>query len=386
MNIPELKKKKDLLFHGILALIGCGVMYYIFFVDGRQGTTEQPTARLISELPDGNVDPMPTKKAAYENARYEESKPEKMKSLDDYLFRLTREASDAPDGAPREAPGAEPIPFSGASEKPLVTSNHRIYDDFDLLAEENDRLRDDLDRLRREKKNNQSNLLEKEKLEVLKQVARSFAKQELPEPVVIRDEHAGAARVRGEEKELVTTLSDDLYLDRPYNAGFITAVGASGETARNTIRAVIHEGVTVRDGSRVMLRLTEPLRAGDITVERNRRIAGTARIQGDRLHIIISSIACEGNIIPVHVKVFDSDGVEGIYAPSAATVTAAKEAAADVSTSLGSISVARSITDQIAMDATRSLLQGGSRLLSKKARTEKVTLRENYRVLLVPQK
>lgn len=377
--ITNIKNRKDLLFYVALAAIGGAFLYYIFFIDGKENSNQVQTASLIDELPDANVKPLKDKKAAYEAAAYEDSKHEKMKSLNDYMFDLSQDKSADFSG---NSTNDENIISSLTTQ--LNTTNSRIYEDFDNLAIENERLNYEIDRLRRERNNNSGDS-EREKLALMKQFIQSQSpKEEIPDPVI--DEYADAIEVSKPEKELVTTLADELYLDMPYNAGFITAVGTGYETGKNTIKACVYEEVTVMDGERVMLKLLEPLQAGSILIPKNQLVAGTARIKGDRLDIIISSIEYAGNIIPVHLKVYDTDGVNGIFCPGSAELSAAKEAAANASSGLGSISIAKNAGQQIAMDASRAVMQGGSQLLSRKMRTVKVTLKANYQVLLLPQK
>ena len=87
------------------------------------------------------------------------------------------------------------------------------------------------------------------------------------------------------------------------------------------------------------------------------------------------------------MTVYDTDGSAGIYCPGSEELNAAKEITANAGSSLGSsISFATSAGQQIAMDVTRGLISGGSQYLSKKMRVVKVTLKENYQVLLLPKK
>lgn len=67
--------------------------------------------------------------------------------------------------------------------------------------------------------------------------------------------------------------------------------------------------------------------------------------------------------------------------------TAAKEVLGDVSQSMGgSISFAGSAGQQVAMDLTRGVLQGGTRFISQRVKAVKVKLKAGYRVLLVTKK
>ena len=155
----------------------------------------------------------------------------------------------------------------------------------------------------------------------------------------------------------------------------------------NTIAACISENQTVEQGGRVRLRLLQPLQAGNITVPANSLVTGAAVIRGERLDILISSIEYAGNIIPVQLATYDIDGQKGIFVPGSETRSAAKDAAGTVSESMGnSVSFARSAGQQVVMDLTRGVMQGGTRLIAGRVRAVRVTLKAGYKVLLVTKK
>ena len=163
----------------------------------------------------------------------------------------------------------------------------------------------------------------------------------------------------------------------------LAAVGNSYSMGKNTIRACVHNDQTLMDGQTVKLRLLEPLQAGNIIVPKNSLVSGSAKIQGERLEILVSSLEYAGNIIPVELAVYDSDGQKGLSVPSSLEQEATKEAMANIGAGLGtSISIAQSAGQQVAMDITRGLMQGGSQYLAKKFRTVKVHLKANYQVML----
>lgn len=95
---------------------------------------------------------------------------------------------------------------------------------------------------------------------------------------------------------------------KPRNYGFNTAVGSGYSMGKNTIRACVHNDQTLMDGQTVKLRLLEPLQAGNVIVPKNSLVSGSAKVQGERLDILVSSLEYAGNIIPVELAVYDSDG------------------------------------------------------------------------------
>ena len=170
---------------------------------------------------------------------------------------------------------------------------------------------------------------------------------------------------------------------QPRNYGFNTAVGTGYAMGRNTIAACIHQDQTLTDGQAVKLRLLEPMQAGSIVVPKNTLVAGTAKVQGERLDILVSSIEYAGNIIPVELAVFDTDGQKGLSVPSSMEQEAFNEAMANIGSGLGtSISFTQNAGQQVAMDVTRGLMQGASGYLAKKFRTVKVKLKAGYKVML----
>ena len=181
-------------------------------------------------------------------------------------------------------------------------------------------------------------------------------------------------------------LSDAEFMRRysqPRNYGFNTAVGSGYALGKNTIAACIHQDQTVMDGQQVKLRLLEPLQAGNLTIPRNTVVSGTGKVQGERLDITVSSVQYQGNILPVELAVYDNEGMKGLCIETSLEREAAKEAMANIGGGLGtSISFARSAGQQVAMDITRGLMQGGSQYLAKKFRTVKVHLKAGDPLML----
>lgn len=208
--------------------------------------------------------------------------------------------------------------------------------------------------------------------------------EEKPEPVPVSRAESGTTSAL-EQPLADSAFVASLVVERNY--GFNTAVGSSYRMGMNTIPACISESQTLEQGGRVKLRLLDPLQAGSVTIPANSPVTGTADIRGERLDILVSSIEYAGNIIPVELATYDIDGQRGIFVPGSESRTAAKEVLGDVSQSMGgSISFAGSAGQQVAMDLTRGVLQGGTRFISQRVKAVKVKLKAGYRVLLVTKK
>lgn len=171
------------------------------------------------------------------------------------------------------------------------------------------------------------------------------------------------------------------------NYGFHTAIGTAEAAGKNTIAACVQGDQIVTDGQTVRLRLLEPMRVSGRTIPRNTTLVGTARLQGERLEIGIISLEHQGNIIPVELEVYDSDGQAGIFVPGSMETDAAKEIGANMGSSLGSsINISTDAGAQLASDLGKGVIQGVSQYISKRMRTVRVHLKSGYRVLLYQEK
>ena len=125
--------------------------------------------------------------------------------------------------------------------------------------------------------------------------------------------------------------------------------------------------------------------AGEIILESG--ILALAKIDGNRMQLLIKSIEVNGRILPVKLSAYDTDGQMGVYIPGSDEVSALKEMGANVGGSMGtSFTFSSSAKDQIISEVTRGVMQGAGQLLQKKLRTIKVTLKGGYRLFLVQTK
>lgn len=399
MDLQGVDKKKirDYAVKGGMILVFVGVLYYALAESSSSDEEKKPEG-LNMELPDGKSDPLKEKIKAYEEAQ-----PEKERgTLDDYLLSL--KTKQGVKDASKDDRSPYDVEIRDASDDPaglmalrrsLGTSGGDAYDkEVERMAEQNADLMSEVSELRREleqKKRMEDQLAFMEKSYQLAAKYREGSSGEKAAtatsvPDAIQPERE-TVEVTATDKDVVTTLSEELLLDAPYNYGFVTAVGSGYEIGANTIRAAIHGDQTITAGDRVMLRLLEPLQAGSVTIPRNYPIAGIARPGNDRVDIVIESIEYAGSIIPVSMKVYDTDGMPGVYCPGSLELDALKEGAASIGSGLGtSISFTRSAGQQVAMDLTRGAMTGLSGYVSKKVRTVKITLKSNYEVLLLPKK
>ncbi len=184
--------------------------------------------------------------------------------------------------------------------------------------------------------------------------------------------------VQNVTRNVVSTLSAQT-ADR----GFNTSVGTTKSIGKNTIAAVIAGDQSVTNGQAVKLRTVEPMWIGNRLVPRNTAIVGEARLQGERLEVEITSVECEGSVYEIELRVYDSDGQEGINIPNSMESDALHEIGANMGSTMGSsINISTDAGAQIVSDVGRGLINGVSQYLTKKMRTVKVHLKAGYRVML----
>ena len=410
----QLQQRKKLMVYPLMGLLFLGSMWLIFAPSEERDVNRDTVGAFNADIPlpenDGIIG---DKRKAYEQAQAERRQAEKVRSLEDFAFS---EESDA-DRVEMELPDSEPErePFrdysdNGGGSRSSVTAYRDINRQLGSFYEEpkvdgeKEELKRQVEELKRQVEELTAKLEERERqaggiddqvalMEKSYELAAKYMGQNGKDGAAVQNDNsprqpAVAVQVARERtvSGLQQPLSDAEFMRRysqPRNYGFNTAVGSGYTMGKNTIRACIHGDQTIMDGQTVKLRLLEPLQAGNLVIPQNTLVAGTGKVQGERLDIVVSSIEYRGNLLPVELAVYDSDGQKGLSVPSSLEQEAAKEAMANIGGGLGtSISFARSAGQQVAMDITRGLMQGGSQYLAKKFRTVKVHLKAGYELML----
>ena len=404
LTSQQVQQRRKMIVFPLMFLAFAGCMYLIFAPSGKEDVNMESVGGFNADIPlpaeDGII---ADKQKAYEQAMLNRKQQDKIQSLQDFGFTgddETEEPQAEIDLMPEEDP--KPQRGGGVSSAYAYRDINRQLSTFyetPAVDEEKEDLKRQVaeltDRLQQQQNatptaDDQMALLEKS-YELAAKYMNSGQGQVAQVPVTGGiDRKPDAVAVQAIRETTVSGLqqpmSDADFIraySQPRNYGFNTAVGTGYAMGRNTIAACIHQDQTLTDGQAVKLRLLEPMQAGSIVVPKNTLVAGTAKVQGERLDILVSSIEYAGNIIPVELAVFDTDGQKGLSVPSSMEQEAFNEAMANIGSGLGtSISFARSAGQQVAMDVTRGLLQGTSGYLAKKFRTVKVKLKAGYKVML----
>lgn len=399
----EVRRRRKMLAYPLMLLVFGGAMWLIF---APSESGEPLRDGFNVEVPMPEEKGMPSdKRAAYELQAFERRQKEKMNTLQD----LAVAESDGNDGAdedvfqtqePAEA-GQSSIRTSADAYRDI---NRQIGSFYTQPEPEDDQKTLELEwRIQELERQAEEGRRAKEAAdEQLRLMEKSYemASRYLPQndvksvPTTAGTDKPKAVPVTQVSEQVVSRLaqpmSDAEFMERysrPHNMGFHTVTDQAHTAGRNSIRACIYRTVTVSDGKEAEIRLLEPVKVGDTYIPANTVLTATARINGERMDLSVTSVAYKGTIMPVELEVYDTGGMKGISVPGSQELTALKEMAANMGSTMGSsISISTDAGAQLASDLGRGVIQGMSQYLSTKFRTVRVTLKAGHEVLLVARK
>ena len=152
-----------------------------------------------------------------------------------------------------------------------------------------------------------------------------------------------AMEVLPERRQIVSSLDQpmsDVYFMEEYgkkarNMGFHSLVSTAVPTMRNTLKVVVDRTTVLKEGDNVVLRLLESAKVQGLRIPRQSRLIAVAKIEGNRMHLLVKSIEVDGHIIAVKLSAYDTDGQEGVYIPGSEDINALKEVGANIGGSMG---------------------------------------------------
>ncbi|MDO4707999.1 MAG: conjugative transposon protein TraM [Porphyromonadaceae bacterium] len=404
--------KKGLIFSGLGLL--CALSIWFIFAPSDKDKAEEHQG-LNKDIPQATVEQLTDNKLkAYElgdKSASEEQAQAEMGRLSDYFADATPEVQQA-----QQASSAK---IEGSLQR--YEENNRLLSSFyapDPHEEEREALRAEIGELREElrKKDSEAEDEEEKQLRLMErsyQMASKYlpkgtnlpanAFAEATERPIAEPQSKGNVTAAGEpilealteRREVVSSLAQPMtdsifmseYGTKERHLGFHSLASQKDAVQRNTLRVVVDRTTTLQEGEYVALRLLETARIKDLRIPRGGKLIAQAKIEGNRMQLLIKSIEVGGQITPVKLSAYDTDGQEGIYIPGSENVSALKEMGANIGGSMGtSFTFASSAKDQIISEAARGVMQGASQLLQKKLRTIKVTLKGGYRLFLVQTK
>ena len=417
-EVQRLKRQKMIVLPAmVLAFIGA--MWWIFAPSSDKG--QQPGVNgYNTEMPDADKENrliIGDKAKAYEQGAMEERQENRSRAMQQLGDLFDREVAETDGGRDFDLadPGGEPeksapktIQSSAAAYRDLNATLGNFYEqpkndnaEMDELLERIASLESELEsgKGKASSMDDQVALMEKSyELAAKYMGGHNNVKPETmqaAEPSPVRKAGKNTAKpVRQVAHQVVSSLGQPMSnaefvasFSQERNRSFNTAVGVTTVSDRNIISACVYGAQSVTDGQTVKLRLLEPMAVADKIIPRNAVVVGTAKIQGERLGIGITSLEHDGTIIPVELEVYDTDGQPGIFIPNSMEMNAFREVAANMGGSLGSsINISTNAGAQLASDLGKGLIQGTSQYIAKKMRTVKVHLKAGYRVMLYQEK
>ena len=374
------RKQKVMLFSAVLSCLFLVVIWLIFRPAPKRMT--DGTNGINITVPDGKEQTIEgSKQKAVERVRSEDTQNRQLSTLGDNTFSLLDDGLK-----PAEIPPTDdPVQRAEAANRAMQAQVQDFYRtpqrnaEVEALKEQVAALQTQLDAERRQP--DALELAEQQYRLAQKYLGGSDTVE--PEPKKDKTRKSVMRPVRASELR-ASTLDPSFDLSMERNLGFLTAAGSKIVQSVPTVQACVAETQVVRVGSMVRLRLLEPVRIEGIVVPRNTPLYGQAIIDNARLHIVVSSIECEGHIFAVEAIAYDLDGQPGLNVPNSKERTAMKEALASIGQTAGtSINVTRSAGQQIVSDLSRGALQASSRYVAEKLKEIKVTLKTDHRLLLI---
>lgn len=417
----QIRKRKQLLIFPLFFLVFAGAMYLIFAPSGTDKEKENEGLGYNAELPMPKEEGIVSdKKGAYEKDDFERMQEQKRRTLQDmsFAFGETNDVSleeQKTKDVNREASSSAKIQSSAHAYQDINKQLGNFYEPAPRIDEEAEQRQLELEwRLqeleRKEEERKETQRIAEDQLALMEksyqmaakympvtaqgQIAGSIKQEESQTATVSSGNNKNTISVSQVQEQVVSSLpvqmSDSAFIgeySKPRNIGFNSLKNNQADEKRNGVYATIYRTVTLTDGQGVQLRLAEAVQAGNRLIPKGKVMSGIAKISGERVDILVSSILLDGNILPVELVAYDMDGRKGVSVPGSAEMNAAKEMAANMGQNMGtSISITDNATSQIAADLSKGVIQGASQYLSKKLRTVKVTLKSGHRVLLISDK
>lgn len=373
----ERERLKRLAVYTLLTLSCLVCLWLIFAPSGGEETVK---GKANTELPDGTTEGMPESKiAAYEQEAMKKEKAQSDSTISAVTLQLDTVTAPAEPAVPDE------IQNSANAYRQAQASLQDFYVPDYSQTEQVAELQARIDELEMQNSIAQQQTQQPNEMELLERsyqlAAQYMGNGNGNYQAPLQSDEKGKRNVQPVQNvthNVVSTLSA-----ATNERGFNTSVGMKRSVGKNTIAAVIAGNQSVTNGQSVKLRTTEPMWIGNRLIPRNTTVVGATRLQDERLEIEITSVETNGSIYEVELKVFDSDGQEGINIPNSMESDALHEIGANMGSTMGSsINISTDAGAQIASDVGRGLINGVSQYLTKKMRTVKVHLKSGYRVML----
>ncbi|MFD3002655.1 conjugative transposon protein TraM [Pontibacter toksunensis] len=190
-----------------------------------------------------------------------------------------------------------------------------------------------------------------------------------------------AARPRPMNEPVAEPEPEALAVSKTANTNSAYFNTISGTPDEQFIKAILDEGLKVREGGRIRVRLLDDIYVAGMEIEKGSYLYGlVSGFSAQRVDITITSILQGDQVLPVSLSVYDNDGLKGLYVPDSQFREFTKELASRATQGQSidfennpesSAQILYSMADRMAQTATRA---AGSAIKRNKAKLKYNTI------------
>lgn len=158
---------------------------------------------------------------------------------------------------------------------------------------------------------------------------------------------------------------------------------------KTLISAILDEGIKAWEGSRVRIRLLEPIFIDGRMLKKGQYLYGICSgFSAQRLEINVSSVVIDDEIFPLNITLYDNDGIAGIYIPDSSFRDFTKQLGANSASGqvrVGDSGGSSNNTQALYQSVSRAV-QSSTRAIQQALKKNKARLKYNTQVYLVNTK
>jgi conjugative transposon TraM protein len=166
------------------------------------------------------------------------------------------------------------------------------------------------------------------------------------------------------------------------SASYFNTVG--GDIQDYPIAAILDETVTVKEGSRIKIRLLDDIIIGKHILHKGSYLYGNVTgFKAQRVIITVSSVLIKNQRLKINLTVYDNDGQEGFFIPASSFRELTKNIGGQIQSQSISFEQQAQGVEQFAYGALQDIYRSTTQAVSKTIRQNKATLKYSTHVYLI---
>lgn len=166
------------------------------------------------------------------------------------------------------------------------------------------------------------------------------------------------------------------------SASYFNTVGVNQTNI--PITAILDETVSVKDGSRIRIRLLDDIMVGKTVLRKGTYLFGNVTgFKAQRVVITVSSILVGSQRLKVNLTVYDNDGQEGFYIPASSFRELTQNIGGQLQSQSISFEQQPGAVEQFAMGALQDVYRSTTQAVSKSIKQNKAKLKYSTHVYLI---